>query len=148
MGFWPVGNGVCKDGSGRPCATALPLEEDTMSRLDSVGGETPPIPRAARPNAPADAPAQQTQAPTFSARAYGLTDPGRLRPSNEDQFLVAELGRTLWVRQTSLPQAATQHGRGRGLVLLVADGMGGHAAGEVASALSVETVEAFVLELL
>jgi protein phosphatase len=33
-------------------------------------------------------------------------------------------------------------------VLLVADGLGGHAAGEVASALTVETVEAFVVEFL
>src|SRR5204862_529041 len=46
------------------------------------------------------------------------------------------------------PQAASQQGRSRGHVLLVADGMGGAAAGEVASALSVEVVEAFVLELL
>jgi protein phosphatase len=81
-------------------------------------------------------------------RAFGLTDPGRVRPKNEDHFLVADLSRMLHVRQTSLPQATTQQGRSRGHVLLVADGMGGHNAGEVASALSVETVEAFVVELL
>jgi protein phosphatase len=71
-----------------------------------------------------------------------------VRPANEDHFLVANLSRTLRIQQTSLPQAATFQGRSRGHVLLVADGMGGHAAGEVASALTVETVEAFVLELL
>jgi protein phosphatase len=43
---------------------------------------------------------------------------------------------------------ATQHGRNRGHILLVADGMGGHRAGEVASALSVATIESFVLHVL
>jgi protein phosphatase len=86
--------------------------------------------------------------PSFIVRAFGLTDPGRVRPGNEDHFLVADLSRTLRVRQTSLPHATTQQARSRGHVLLVADGMGGHNAGEVASALSVETVEAFVVELL
>jgi protein phosphatase len=71
-----------------------------------------------------------------------------VRPSNEDHFLIGELARTLWVRQTSLPQPGTQYGRNRGHVFLVADGMGGHRAGEVASALSVATVEAFILHLL
>jgi PPM family protein phosphatase len=81
-------------------------------------------------------------------RAWAATDVGRSRTTNEDQFLVAELIRTLRVHQTSLHQPAVQSSRGRGHMLLVADGMGGHSAGEVASALSVEAVEAFVLELL
>jgi protein phosphatase len=80
--------------------------------------------------------------------SFGLTDRGKVRPSNEDHFLIAELARTLWVRQSSLPQAATHHGRNRGHVFLVADGMGGHRAGEVASALSVATIETFVLHIL
>jgi protein phosphatase len=84
----------------------------------------------------------------ISVRSFGITDKGKVRPSNEDHFLVAELARTLWVRQTSLPQPATQHGRNRGHIFLVADGMGGHLAGEVASALTVATIEAFVLHLL
>src|ERR1700712_4682905 len=86
--------------------------------------------------------------PPAELRAFGRTDPGRVRPGNEDQFLVADLTRTLRVRQTSLSQASTYRSRGRGHVLLVADGMGGAAAGEVASALTVETVEGFVVELL
>jgi serine/threonine protein phosphatase PrpC len=81
-------------------------------------------------------------------RSFGLTDRGKVRPTNEDHFLIAELARTLWVHQTSLPQHDTQHGRNRGHVLLVADGVGGNLAGEVASALSVASIEAFVLHLL
>ena len=87
-------------------------------------------------------------APSDAVHAFGLTDPGKVRPGNEDHFLVAELSRTLRVRQTSLSQASTHRSRSRGHVLLVADGMGGHAAGEVASALTVETVEGFIVELL
>jgi serine/threonine protein phosphatase PrpC len=87
-------------------------------------------------------------APPVAVRSFGLTDPGRVRPANEDHFLIAELARTLWVRQTSLPQPPTHHGRNRGHVFLVADGVGGHQAGEVASALSVASIEAFVLHVL
>jgi protein phosphatase len=92
--------------------------------------------------------APEQQATPLCVRAFGLTDKGRVRSSNEDHFLIAELSRILRVQQTSLSQAAAYEARGRGQVLLVADGMGGHAAGEVASALSVEVVEAFVVELL
>ena len=84
----------------------------------------------------------------LGVRSFGLTDSGRIRPSNEDNFLIAELARTLWVRQSSLPQPQTQYGRNRGHIFLVADGMGGHRAGEVASAMTVETIETFVLHIL
>jgi protein phosphatase len=90
----------------------------------------------------------QDPLPPVTVQTFGLTDRGKVRSSNEDQFLIGELSRTLWVRQTSLPQPDTHHGRNRGYLLLVADGMGGHEAGEVASALSVASVEAFVLHLL
>jgi protein phosphatase len=91
---------------------------------------------------------QLTSAPGLSVRAFGLTDPGLVRPSNEDSFLIAEMARTLWVRQTNLPQPPMQYGRNRAHLFLVADGVGGHEAGEVASALTLESVEAFVLHLL
>jgi len=104
--------------------------------------ESPAEPRSAEDTLPL-APAAR-----LAVKAFGRTDPGRVRAGNEDHFLVAELSRSLQVRQTSLPQPETHHGRSRGHVLLVADGMGGHAGGEVASALTVETVEAFIVELL
>jgi protein phosphatase len=83
-----------------------------------------------------------------TVHSFGLTDRGNHRPSNEDHFLIGELARTLWVHQSSLPQPPTHFGFNRGHIFLVADGMGGHQAGEVASALSVTTIENFVLHLL
>jgi protein phosphatase len=84
----------------------------------------------------------------LGAESYGLTDRGRVRDTNEDHFLIAELARMLFVRQSSVHQPDSQQGRNRAHLFLVADGMGGHRAGEVASALSITTVEAFAVHLL
>jgi protein phosphatase len=83
--------------------------------------------------------------PFLAVEAFGLTDPGKVRPNNEDNFLIAELTKALRVRQTSLPQEKMQYSPDRGHLFLVADGMGGHQAGERASALAVQTVEEFML---
>ena len=85
---------------------------------------------------------------TLAVRTFGLTDPGRVRPSNEDQFLVAELTKTMRVQYASLPQPKTQFADERGYLFIVADGMGGHQAGEQASALAVQSIEAFALNTL
>jgi PPM family protein phosphatase len=84
----------------------------------------------------------------LSVRAFGLTHQGRVRPSNEDQFLIAELTKSMKVLHTSLPQATTQSSDERGYLFIVADGMGGHQAGEQASAMAVESIEAFTLNTL
>jgi serine/threonine protein phosphatase PrpC len=83
-----------------------------------------------------------------AVRSFALTDPGRVRPSNEDHFVIVEFARTMSVHQTSVPQAKVQYSNHRGHLFIVADGMGGHQAGEVASALGVVTVEGFLLNTL
>src|SRR5262249_25625794 len=73
------------------------------------------------------------------------TDSGRVRPNNEDHFLIARLIKTMQVCKTSLPgDGKTQFSEEEGYLMVVADGMGGAAAGERASALAVESVESFI----
>ncbi|MCU0646634.1 MAG: protein phosphatase 2C domain-containing protein [Gemmatimonadaceae bacterium] len=66
---------------------------------------------------------------------FGLTDRGRVRASNEDEFLVASLHKTMHVHHTSLPSEALVNltSESTGYLLLVADGVGGAQGGEIAS---------------
>jgi protein phosphatase len=77
----------------------------------------------------------------------GATDIGRVRENNEDQFLVADLNKSMLVHQTSLSDAdhTRLFGGSQGSLLLVADGMGGHAAGKQASTIAVQALEHYVL---
>jgi serine/threonine protein phosphatase PrpC len=81
----------------------------------------------------------------LSVRSFGITDQGRRRPANEDQFLIAELTKTMTIAHTSLRGPSAVLSDERGQLLLVADGMGGHAAGERASALAVAVIEQFTV---
>src|SRR5881409_2757088 len=68
---------------------------------------------------------------------FAKTDLGRTRDHNEDRFLVADLTR----KTASLLPDVRQHDIGpRGTLLVVADGMGGAAAGELASQMATETI--------
>lgn len=71
---------------------------------------------------------------------FGVTDIGRQRQANQDQFLIAELHKSMFVRSTSLrlDQQSRLFGSAQGQLMLVADGMGGHAAGERASSMAVD----------
>jgi protein phosphatase len=84
----------------------------------------------------------------LAVHSHGLTDPGRKRTTNEDQFLIATLTKALQVQQTSLPQDDVHFSGPQGHLFLVADGVGGNAAGEKASALAVGAIENFVLDTL
>jgi protein phosphatase len=81
---------------------------------------------------------------------HGLTHPGHVRETNEDQFLVADLTKAMLVRQTSLPtdDRTRLFGTPPGHLLAVADGLGGQAGGRRASGLAVRTLVRYVLDTL
>lgn len=68
---------------------------------------------------------------------FGKTDLGRTRDHNEDTFLVADLS----TGNASLQPEVRLHEVGaRGSLFMVADGMGGAAAGELASAMAADLI--------
>src|SRR6185503_11468921 len=68
---------------------------------------------------------------------FGRTDVGRTREHNEDAFVVADLS----TDNATLQPEVRKHVLGqKGTMFMVADGMGGAAAGEIASAMAVEVV--------
>ena len=101
-----------------------------------------------RPSQQNGAAVKPAPAPSLRIESFGATDQGRVRTSNEVQFLTATLMRALWVEQSSIPQSEMQYGDERGHVFIVADGMGGAQAGEKASALAVGAIEQLLLNAL
>jgi protein phosphatase len=79
----------------------------------------------------------EARRPEIRLHVFGRTDVGQIREHNEDNFLVADLTR----KSRSLLEADRNQIVGeRGTVLGVCDGMGGAAAGEVASQLAVDII--------
>lgn len=75
--------------------------------------------------------------PDIHVHVFGRTDVGMVRDHNEDNFLIADLS----TKNRSIQPAVQKHRIGEfGSVFAVCDGMGGAAAGEVASQIAVDTI--------
>lgn len=96
-------------------------------RTERRGEEGPPAP-------PAPAPPEERPSPRLRLTLGWATDVGRQRSHNEDTVLVVELEQAGYDR--TLPTG----------LLILADGMGGHLAGEVASALAARTAAQHILQ--
>ena len=69
---------------------------------------------------------------------FGRSDVGRVRKSNEDAFVIADLKEALPIHETARPIALEVGSLG--ILLAVSDGMGGEQAGDVASALTLQSL--------
>ena len=79
---------------------------------------------------------------------YGMTHVGKVRKSNQDHFLLCSLHKQMEIHGTSLPNPGQLPLRGERLAFMafVADGVGGHAAGEEASRIALEAVARYVTQ--
>jgi serine/threonine protein phosphatase PrpC len=88
----------------------------------------------------------ETISPRVQVSLGALSHPGRVRANNEDHYLVVHFGRWLQTVFTNLPEGEIPARAGEvGYALLVADGIGGAAAGETASRLAIATLVSLVL---
>jgi serine/threonine protein phosphatase PrpC len=95
---------------------------------------------APKPTAPGERPRDE------ELDLFGLTHPGLVRPENEDHFLLCTVHPEVVVHGTNLPEADGIALRGQRLatLMLVADGVGGSAAGSKASRIATEAVTRYV----
>ena len=72
----------------------------------------------------------------------GRTDIGKKRENNQDQFLIADLNKSMLVQSTSLNLEAQSrlYGMSHGKLLMVADGIGGHQGGNRASFMAIDLI--------
>jgi protein phosphatase len=78
---------------------------------------------------------------------FGMSHPGLKRAENQDHFLIATLHKALAIYGTSLPRESIPIiSRPRGLIALVADGVGGSTGGEEASQTTVATITRYLTD--
>jgi PPM family protein phosphatase len=111
------------------------------------GSRSPDTAEYVSPSASPSEPAAPRPGPTVEVDLAARTHVGKVRSNNEDNFLVVRFGRFLETMVTSLGAdhaPPSHHKVGYGMV--VADGMGGMAAGEIASRMAIRRLFQLVVE--
>ena len=87
---------------------------------------------------------------TTNLNSFGLSDQGHVRDRNEDQFLIADLKKAMCVSQSSLTTNGNEpiFGMPQGQILVVADGVGGAAHGDLASEMAVGGITDYILNFM
>lgn len=76
-----------------------------------------------------------------------LSDPGKIRSNNEDHYFVGRFQRSMRTLSTNMPRGAMPDSSDETVyAMLVADGVGGSAAGEIASRTAIQALVDLVLE--
>lgn len=114
-----------KEASEAQAAAQAAADGDPEIRTSSGSSTLPPPPEEPEPEG-------------IRVRYYGRTDVGLVREHNEDNYIVANLTTNVRGNTGDVPLLAPLESRG--FVFAVCDGMGGAAAGEVASQMAVDTV--------
>ena len=85
-----------------------------------------------------------------NAHFFGATHVGRARSSNQDNYLIGDMRRLLNICDSSVETLDGQSmvSNHPGQLLMVADGMGGHAHGEYASRLAIRYMTTYVANLM
>ncbi|MCU0673161.1 MAG: protein phosphatase 2C domain-containing protein [Myxococcota bacterium] len=132
-----------------PAAKRRSLTPDENDEADADGGDDgddgePATETESEPTKPGKI--SQPPSGPVSYRFFGAIDVGLVREHNEDNFMTIDLGTgdgTCWGGEDD-PRSGEKLQGGevtpKGLILAVCDGMGGAAAGEVASKMAVDTV--------
>jgi protein phosphatase len=124
-------------------APAAAREDPIVETSREHGDEDEGTEQGDSPTKPHEAPKVEQVVPRgpapegIGARYFGRTDVGLVREHNEDNFLVVDLSAKRRGVESAILE--TKIG-GHGCVFAVCDGMGGAAAGEVASQLAVDTI--------
>jgi PPM family protein phosphatase len=96
----------------------------------------------------AQLPGNGPASPPVRIDVAALTHPGHVRANNEDHFLVAKATRALETMLTNVPAGDVPRRADEvNYVMVVADGMGGHVAGEVASRLAISALVELALNI-
>ncbi len=135
---------VVKDDAAEPGASAAELDtrearatEPEVKISISEAASSVPEAKPVEPEAKAAAPEVKRGRKEVKLRLFGRTDVGQVREHNEDNFIVADLTKE---SRGLMESDRVQIVGDRGTLMGVCDGMGGAAAGEVASQLAVDIV--------